>query len=1507
MNPIRTLVLTLALLAATAAAQKTIYFYPPDDAKWIAGRSYTSDLVGTPKPLELDTRAGRCGWYKITTNQQFIQFWLGSKGTDIIGPNGRLATDFETTPSAIDIGGFEVSAMSGGTLYFIADELDPNVPGSGWQTTDPGVDFDDQGRCEFKLAAFVYDTDKTVNSSFSYYKDDIGCGGDQYGAWTAGILKNMVKKNLNPTTKKMECDECTKPGGFESVGDFEDAFKDFNKGNKSAKNVKLCYDMPFKQVTSGSAKGSFEFDSDRMLNSNGKTLGGFFPEFLNKDAMSTAAVVAGSSDYDDCPKCRERSKAESYVNLTKKINPWCFERGFQTKKATGEDMANCGDPYGEVSGGPNGNNGKPAIGHFAHGGWPADTWGMTTLANSNQGEQADWNKDWRDTTMNLWDSSDGCGKKGASENEKACMANQGFCFESHAEFTYDPTQEFFFRGDDDIWVFINNKLVIDLGGAHLAAPGYVQLNTLGLTDGETYPIDIFFCDRRSGMSNVRISTNMYVAQKSNFYADPTGNLNYMCVLYRGGADCSSKMSGGSTSGGEDDWCGQDLIDNKFKVDFFVVNKVDKEDTLWLSPKPSYASSKGKQGQCTSDGNGNYTCYGGIKIEKNGAAYSCGGKKACRGDATATGKVSLTGSYNVYARLVGTDGKPDPSSKSILIDSFKSATKTNIVWGKLEGEAEIDGKKVEVTLKDSYGDMTKQNQRIIAGKRTPVYISVGNWEDENKFIFDNDPDRGISEYSLTVIPANKLQLYAHEDGDERKSSGRLPASGYDTVWVEGGFDLEEEEMEFSLNVVAEAPDAPSMKLVVYQPKLRFVEKSGGVITDPSGFTRWANNGKAPFVGSALDMHIEAYDPERKDAKGNNELCTHCSFTLGESSSTGNCDASVSKSGIALAGTTIKLSGGKADIDISGREATNPLETCKVTWKTFSKENNKISLEWTELQFRDAPVPVPSRSFAFDRNGDGIGDSLVIEYNKSLKNEDKGDSLLPVLLEVAWEKGTVLYFHLPGHSVEDLKKAEYIDKQFKDPNFFKANREYWEGKIKNDTMIVIAEDDLKLSKDILTYRTVGEFSTYVSSRIPYYENGVQLAAISSSLLDRISPIVVAAEYEYSDKNCVVDATNKCNEVIKVTLSERVSKPENVPDEDADAYRNPFEYCLGSQGNNCPKFMDEADRFNVRWNDHLSWSWELPSGENIANIARYNNSGTISSNGGLSQGDSIVYLTYKSYRPGVSLNPTPKPDDWVKIRIPNGGGIFADAEGNVAKREERGVMITGSKPSTMVVIKITEVSGPDAPPLNGIFTENTPCPGNVDCGPHWMDMNDGDVKNSIKDLFTGDRIAEILPVVSVHPDSVRTYYPGSVGAIFEVSSDLNKEINNILSVDCKDKDCKGVDGMPLTGANIAKGLKVNASAYYHTNLGDYTAHRDNFSVPCDDPIFKKNGKGDCYSNGFNFYLPWDMKANNGRSVGAGAYVGITKFYIQFTWTEDGNTKTRKIVPKEFIEMYGARRKAK
>ncbi|HOX52566.1 MAG TPA: fibro-slime domain-containing protein, partial [Fibrobacteria bacterium] len=83
-----------------------------------------------------------------------------------------------------------------------------------------------------------------------------------------------------------------------------------------------------------------------------------------------------------------------------------------------------------------------------------------------------------------------------------------FCMHGHAAFEYTPGLKFEFRGDDDVWVFINNKLAVDLGGSHAPESTYVNLDKLRLREGNIYPFDIFYCERQLSGSSILIRTTM---------------------------------------------------------------------------------------------------------------------------------------------------------------------------------------------------------------------------------------------------------------------------------------------------------------------------------------------------------------------------------------------------------------------------------------------------------------------------------------------------------------------------------------------------------------------------------------------------------------------------------------------------------------------------------------------------------------------------------------------------------------------------------------------------------------------------------------------------------------------------------------------------------------------------------------------------------------------------------------------------------------------------------------
>jgi fibro-slime domain-containing protein len=92
--------------------------------------------------------------------------------------------------------------------------------------------------------------------------------------------------------------------------------------------------------------------------------------------------------------------------------------------------------------------------------------------------------------------------------------NFSYTMEFHQVFSFRSSENmnFHFLGDDDCWIFVNNRLACDLGGMHSSVADSFNLTSLagslGLLDGQRCVLDVFCCERHSPGSDIMIQTNV---------------------------------------------------------------------------------------------------------------------------------------------------------------------------------------------------------------------------------------------------------------------------------------------------------------------------------------------------------------------------------------------------------------------------------------------------------------------------------------------------------------------------------------------------------------------------------------------------------------------------------------------------------------------------------------------------------------------------------------------------------------------------------------------------------------------------------------------------------------------------------------------------------------------------------------------------------------------------------------------------------------------------------------
>jgi fibro-slime domain-containing protein len=1459
---------------------RTFYFLPPNDPQWITATPYFwLDVPGQPQqPQRMSIDAARCGWYKaefdasrIPSGNAYILRTSGDftgKSTNRIGILGLTedlpdwtcnssGTSCFPTPFDFSKQFSEISSPAGSrNLFFVSEK-------GTWSATDPMIN--EKERCSYNFAAMIYDTDREVNCSFNPNNNTTN--------WAAAAFKKGIVQPTLDANRKLQfnasaaTDTCswanesnnTNCRYSNKASAPRNCIAGWNQQNfgrawneNDTTNVKRCYDMPFQR----SSAGLWEFNSNKLCrngnvmdlngtcNGYGGYLGGFFPDELQ---------TRGTGDYTKCQDCDKKYSANGWQALSSGVNPWCYERAW---RGTGTGTADLSS---------------------------AQTTAQINTAMSSAGCTAELNGSTNNLYSNTYNPS------------SAGSRNFFFCFESHATFTYEPGQEFFFSGDDDVWIFINNRLALDIGGVHSAVPGYIKLDTIKtpepLKKDSTYNIDIFFCERNLNQSNIRITTNMYFSQESSMYlkTENAEVLGDVCLARAGaGTSCEEVNTGVSK---QDTLCGRELLNN---LKYYIANRAgtagDPLTSLGLPNKTGIVLDANSP-YCEAKAD-HLLCYGGIKI------YEAAGQVQVLQDEV----VGLVGTWHVWANYVG---PVNPKPPSFRVAEFTKNARVRVVWGTLLHSltnaplpAALDAGRTASTV----AGRPVKVAFAVAAEESPGVFKVGmdrndaGFSPGTQFTIAGSSFSGLSIGDSLSLPRSNLKVFADSLAQVEYESGMvhvIPPEGYLVLWVTGNFEAED-DARYSISASGSTSSMP-FDLSVYQPRLRFVDAAGAILpktvgSKPEGKTDVKD--MYTWIGEEMERTLVAFDPTPSVSNPAQWIpCgAFCNFSLRPQAQTYET-ASISLSGDMLMRflSGMRVDSGTAKFSFMGQYPVSGTDFAY--FRIYGPSSSEAaSARWDSLQFVKPPVPTPSLVEIYDRKGGGRGDSLIIVYDSTFYDPITGFSdpktdlaKLPIYIQVIWDEqiaDTIFYGPLCdpetglGTCKGDNGKYDFKgDKQ--------TLIDYWTPFLNEDfTTITLTRDEYDDSFSEQRIKTAGEGK--ILSWETFYDpnrGGVTTERFAGGIVDKIPAVVTSAKFTGDKRECGTPSS-PCVDQITITISE----PVKFIDEEIDptASQTAFAYILRS--------LDRVGIFEV-----YSGTNDLPS------IMRWKNSGTM---GPATSGDSVVYLTFRAFKSDNSTAYTPNAGDSVRFLATGAEPSthpFKDLNGNLPHPLEWGVLIEGNKRFTKKPIRIAEMD------------------------PNNQDMAKNALKGLLPDLdfyidqtfFTPDRPIELLPVPEGWPNpldsTIRANYPGTVGWWFEP---------NII-------------GSVIEFENTHPGIKVSdedisfhARSYIHTNLGNFVVRREltgENSLGCKDPIFTMNGAKSCKTgaSGGNtpsrIYLAWNLKSApvkkgplnggspEGRLAGAGAYVMVYDFW----WEINAKDAAGNVIPSGHldsssgIEMHGVKRR--
>lgn len=175
--------------------------------------------------------------------------------------------------------------------------------------------------------------------------------------------------------------------------------------------------------------------------------------------------------------------------------------------------------------------------------------------------------------------------------------NFNYTIRTHSRFVYKRgyAQKFFFSGDDDVYVFVNGHLLVDLGGQHQQEDGSFNLDDLaedpkyGLEPNKAVDFDFFYMERHSTSSNFwgKMSFKLKNDEVELQWPDEFGYLKETSIPYGYTVDLNYKFSSmRELTTNKDITFSDDLGDYIGKDDFKLADEVKVGPYKYFKTDPS---------------------------------------------------------------------------------------------------------------------------------------------------------------------------------------------------------------------------------------------------------------------------------------------------------------------------------------------------------------------------------------------------------------------------------------------------------------------------------------------------------------------------------------------------------------------------------------------------------------------------------------------------------------------------------------------------------------------------------------------------------------------------------------------------------------------------------------------------------------------------------------------------------------------------------------------------------